>query len=390
MDFQSIREQIPATQKMVYLNTGWDGPSPRSVVQAVKDRVEYESFNGPTSPPVYQSGREIQQNAREAAASLLNVTSDEIVLTQCTTDGLNLVLNGLDWKEGDEVITFGLEHSSVLIPAYLLPGRFGVRLKVLDLNPTDTHEEIISRVAEAVSPRSRLLFFSHIQYTCGLRMPAEGLRKLTKDAGVQMLIDGAQTAGHIALDLRQLDCDYYSIPGQKWLLGPDGTGALFIRQDLIPSVAPTRVSGRAASSYDEHGGFEPSTDTMDKFLLTTSSAPLAAGFVEAVAFHQQMGSDVVEVRTRSLAGQLKQSLSEVPGVEVLSPTDDVRSCGLTSFKINGIASTDAVNRLWEEFGIVVRPVSELSCIRAATHAFNNQEDIQKLVSAVTALSTRSS
>ena len=159
MDVQSIREQIPATDKMVYLNTGWDGPSPKSVVKAVQDRVAYESFNGPTSPPVYQSGREVQQQAREAAASLLNVSPGEIVLTQCTTDGLNLVLNGLDWKEGDEVITFGLEHSSVLIPTYLLPGRHGVRLKVLDLSPTDTHEEIVSRVAEAISPQTRLLFF---------------------------------------------------------------------------------------------------------------------------------------------------------------------------------------------------------------------------------------
>lgn len=385
MDFQSIREEIPAAQKMVYLNTGWDGPSPKCVVQAVKDRVEYESFNGPTSPPVYQSGRAIQQKAREAAASLLNVTAEEIVLTQCTTDGLNRVLNGLDWKEGDEVITFGLEHSSVLIPTYLLPGRFGVRLKVLDLKPTDTHEQILSRVAEAISPRTRLLFFSHIQYTCGLRMPAEGLRKLTKDAGVQMLIDGAQTAGHIKLDLRELDCDFYSIPGQKWLLGPDGTGALFIRQDLIPSVAPTRVSGRAAASYDEHGDFEPSTDTMDKFLLTTSSAPLAAGFTEAVTFHSQIGTEAVEARTRALAGQLKRSLSEIPGVKVLSPFDDVRSCGLTSFQIEGMDPNDAVSRLWEEFGIVVRQVSELSCIRAATHVFNNDEDLEKLVSAVSVL-----
>ncbi len=385
MDVQRLRKQIPATQNMVYLNTGWDGPSPKSVVQAVQDRVEYESFNGPTSPPVYQSGRDIHQQAKESAASLLNVSPEEIVPTQCTTDGLNLVLNGLDWKEGDEVITFGLEHSSVLIPAYMLPARHGVRLRVLDLNPTDTHDAIVSRVAEAISPRTRLLFFSHIQYTCGLRMPAEELRKVTKEAGVQMLIDGAQTAGHIALNLREADYDYYSIPGQKWLLGPDGTGALYIRQDLIPSVAATRVSGRAASSYDEHGGFESSTDTIDKYLLTTSSAPLAAGFVEAVSFHQQMGSEAVEARTRTLADQLKQALSEVPGVTILSPTDIARSCGLTSFEIEGIASTDVVSRLWEEFNIVVRPVSELSCIRAATHAFNNEEDIQNLVSAVTQL-----
>ena len=135
MDVHRVREQIPACQRMTYLNSGWSGPVPTGVVQAVEDRLEYESYEGPTSPPVYQSGREIQKGARNAAASLLNVSSDEITLTQCTTDGLNVVLNGLSWSEGDEVITFGLEHSSVLVPAYFLQQRHGVRLKVLELHP---------------------------------------------------------------------------------------------------------------------------------------------------------------------------------------------------------------------------------------------------------------
>ena len=174
-------------------------------------------------------------------------------------------------------------------------------------------------------------------------------------------------------------------PARSGSWGPDGTGALYIRQDLIPSVAPTRVSGRAAASYDEHGSFDPSTDTIDKFLLTTSSSPLAAGFAEAVAFHQEMGAEAVEARTLALAGELKKALSEVSGVKVLSPMDDARSCGLTSFQIEGVAPDDAVSRLWNEYGIVVRQVSELFCVRAATHAFNNEEDLEKLVSAVAEL-----
>ena len=385
MDVHRVREQIPACQRMTYLNSGWSGPVPKGVVEAVKDRLEYESYEGPTSPPVYQSGREIQKGARNAAASLLNVSSDEITLTQCTTDGLNVVLNGLSWSEGDEVITFGLEHSSVLVPAYFLQQRHGVRLKVLELQPGDSHEDILSRVAEAISHRTRLLFFSHIQYTCGLQMPVKELRQLTKPEGVQMLVDGAQTAGHIALNLRDMDCDFYSIPGQKWLLGPDGVGALYIRKDLIPSVASLRVSGRAALSYDDQGGFEPNSDTMDKFLLTTSSAPLAAGFTEAVRFHQEMGSDWVESRALALSKRLKKALSEVAGVEVVSPTEDRASCGLTSFQVNGMAPDDVVSRLWDQHRIVVRQVSELTCVRAATHAFNTEDEVDKLVDAVKGL-----
>ena len=382
MDVDLIRSQIPACQRMVYMNTGWSGPSPRCVVEAVEERLEYESYEGPTSRPVYESGNAIQQKVREAVASLLKVSAKEIALTQSTTDGLNIVVDGLPWQPGDEVITFGLEHSSVLIPAYHLQERHGVRVRVLSLHPGDGSDAILSRVMEATTDRTRLLFFSHIQYTCGLRMPVEGLRELTRAQGVQMLIDGAQTAGHIDLDLRALDCEFYSIPGQKWLLGPDGVGALYIRQDLIPLVQPLRVSMRATLSYDDRGSFEPNDASMDKFQLTTSSVPLAAGFAEALRFHQEMGSEAVEKRTLALASRLKDALSEIPGVSVDSPREESQSCGLTSFHIQGLDPKEAVSRLWEEHQIVVRQVGELSCIRVSTHVFNTEEEIERLVSAV--------
>ena len=104
-----------------------------------------------------------------------------------------------------------------------------------------------------------------------------------------------------------------------------------------------------------------------------------------MAFHQELGAEAVEARTLALAGELKKALAEVSGVKVLSPMDDARSCGLTSFQIEGVAPDEAVSRLWNEYGIVVRQVSELSCVRAATHAFNNEEDLEKLVSAVAEL-----
>ncbi len=382
MNVEQIRGQIPTSQQMVYMNTGWEGPSPRSVVEAIINRLEYESYNGPTSPPVYESGKLAQKGAKEAAASLLNVTPEEVLLTQCTTDGLNVVMNGLPWEQGDEVITFSLEHSSVLVPAYHLQQRHGVTVRVLELDHQDTEEAIVSKVAEALTNRTRLLFFSHIQYTCGLRMPAEALRRLTADRGIWMMLDGAQTGGHIALDLPSLGCEFYSIPGQKWLLGPDGIGALYVRKDMISAVKPWRVSGHAVTSYDGHGGYEPNDEDIDKFLLTTSSVPIAAGFAEAIRFHQELGSDAVERRVVSLSGKLKEALSEIPGVTVTSPRDPAMSCGLTSFQIAGLEPEQAVAKLWNEHNIVIRQVRELAAVRASTHVFNTEEEIDGLVEAV--------
>ena len=102
-----------------------------------------------------------------------------------------------------------------------------------------------------------------------------------------MLLDGAQTAGHISLDMRDIDCEFYSIPGQKWLLGSEGVGALYIRQDMIPTVAPTQVGGRAVVHYGEPVNLEPNTDSMDKFLVSSTSTALQAGLVEAIKFHTE-------------------------------------------------------------------------------------------------------
>ena len=318
VDVNYIREQIPTCRDLIYFNTGWSGPSPTVVVEAIKDRLEYESYNGPTSPPVQESAREIDASTLSSVANLLGVSPEELCLTQNTTDGLNIVVNGLHWEEGDEIITFGPEHSSVLMPALSLKRRLGIEVRVLPLEADEDPELIIDRVRNAITDRTKLLLCSHIQYTSGLRMPVDGLRKVTRERGVKMLLDGAQTGGHIALDLHAMDCDFYSIPSQKWLLGPDGVGALYIRHDVLPEVMPVRVSGRAATSHDDQGNYEPNDNEMRKFQLTTHSSPLAVGFNEAIKFILQNGMSDVEERAVYLSNELKQSLSGMNGVTVTS------------------------------------------------------------------------
>ena len=236
MDVTALRKQMPTTQDMTYLNTGWAGPSPVSVVNAIKERLEYESYNGPTTPEVRESGKQIDLQAREAVARLLGVSADEILLTANTTTGLNIVLNGLPWREGDEIVTCNLEHASILVPSYHLRKSRGVVTRVLHLAPDEPHDSILAKVEAAITDRTRMVFFSHVEFSTGLRIPVEGIRALTKDYGIWMMIDGAQAAGHIPLDLQAIDCDFYSIPGQKWLLGPDETGALYIRRSKIPEI----------------------------------------------------------------------------------------------------------------------------------------------------------
>ena len=128
MDVSKIRTQIPVCSNLTYLNTGWSGPSPQPVIDAIKARVEYEAAEGPTSKPVRESVQVIEDDTRQAAADLLNITSDELCLTQNTTEGLNIVMAGFPWQEGDEIITFDIEHLSVMIPCLYAEKRHGVKV----------------------------------------------------------------------------------------------------------------------------------------------------------------------------------------------------------------------------------------------------------------------
>lgn len=385
MDVLKIREQLPVCQQMIYVNTGWSGPSPVQVVSAIKDRLDLEMTQGPTNAEVYHSGRDIQAKTKEAMAALINASPEEVCVTRNTTEGLNIVMNGLSWEQGDEIITCDLEHSSVLVPSYYQQHRHGAVVKVLRFEPNENRESVLEKISAAITDRTKLVFLSHVEYSTGLRLPVKEIRQLTKDRDIMMLLDGAQSAGHISLDMKDLDCDFYSIPGQKWLLGPEGVGALYIRRELIPQVEPTFVAGRAAQSPGNPYGFEPNVESMDKFLLTSTSVALQAGTLEAVKFIEDVGVAAIEERDLDLATIMKQALVNAPGVSVLSPLGRQDSTGLVSITVDGITPKEVVTRLWQEHRIVCRQVSFPPGVRVSLHFFNTEEEVEQVVEAVKGL-----
>jgi L-cysteine/cystine lyase len=324
----------------------------------------------------------LRLEAQQAVAGLLNASPDEVCLTKNTTDGLNMVMNGLSWNAGDEIVSCDLEHSSVLVPSFFKQLRNGAVLKVVHLEPNEPRENILAKLEDALTDRTRLVFLSHIEYSSGLRQPVEEIRRMTKDRGIMMLLDGAQTAGHIQLDMKAIDCDFYSIPGQKWLLGSEGVGALYIRQELIPQVEPLAVSGGAVLPHDAPDKFEPNTTSMDKFNMSSSSFALQAGLLAAVSFIQSVGVDTIEQRNLDLATSLKEGLNETPGVTVLSPLDRQCSSGLVSFSIDGIEPAEVVSYLWDEHRIAARRVAYPHGVRASLHFFNTEDEVDRLIGAV--------
>ena len=379
MDVEKIRSQIPVLEHTVYMNTGWSGPPPRRVAQAMKDRIDLELEQGTTMPEVLASGMEIQAQAREAAAGILNATVDEVLVTRNTTEGLNIVLSGLDWKQGDEIIICDMEHGSVIAPAQLTGQRYGLAVKVVDLDYRDSSETILTKIESAFTPKTRMVFISHILYTTGRRMPAEEISKLARDRGVLFMLDGAQTGGHIELDMARSGFDFYSIPGQKWLLGYEGSGALFIRRDHLERVHPAHTGGRAVVRPVDAHNFQPIPDTMEKFLGGSASVPVQAAFLEATKFIEEIGIHNIEERNLDLADSAKAKLSDIPGVTVLSPSERRDSSGLVSFSVEGQTPVSVVERLWENHRIVVRQVNHPEGVRASLHFFNTEQEVDLLV-----------
>ena len=382
MDIEKIRSQIPVLAHTAYLNTGWSGPPPARVAQAMKNRIDQELEQGPIMPEVLAAGREIQAQAREAAARIFNASVEEVLVTRNTTEGLNIVLSGLDWNQGDEIIICDMEHGSVIAPAQLIGQRYGVGVKVVDLEMLDSRAEIVSKIEAAFTPKTRMVFISHILYATGRRMPAEELRMLTKDRGILLMLDGAQTGGHIELDMASSGFDFYSIPGQKWILGYEGSGALFMRREHLERIHPAHTGGRGVASPADAHNFQPVTDSMEKFLGGSVSVPVQVAFLEATKFIEEIGIKNIEERNLDLAESAKAKLSEVPGVTVHSPLERRDSSGLVSFSIAGQEPVPIVEKLWENHRLVVRQVGYPAGVRASLHFFNTEGEVDLLVGGV--------
>ena len=382
MDIERIRSQIPVLAHTAYMNTGWSGPPPRSVAQAMKDRIDLELEQGPIMPEVLEAGREIQAQAREAAARIYNATVDEVLVTRNTTEGLNIVLSGLDWNQGDEIIICDMEHGSVIAPAQLIGQRYGLAVKVVPLEMLDSSEVILTKIESAFTPKTRMVFISHILYATGRRMPAEELRKVTKDRGILLMLDGAQTGGHIELDMARSGFDFYSIPGQKWLLGYEGSGALYIRREHLERIHPAHTGGRGIARPADANNFQPVADSMEKFLGGSVSVPVQVAFLEATKFVEEVGISNIEARNLNLADLAKTKLAEIPGVTLNSPLERADSSGLVSFAIAGKEPIPIVEQLWENHHLVVRQVDHPAGVRASLHFFNTEAEIDLLVNGV--------
>ena len=356
---------------MTYLNTGWAGPSPKRVIDRMHDVAQRETAAGPASPDGHALAQAIDQEARAAVAGLLDVSADDVLLTHGTTEGVNVVLQGIDWQSGDVLLTTDLEHPGVKAPSAILETRRGVSVERATIRPNASGSEILETIAGALGPRTKLVALSHIMFTCGLRVPAKEIVRAAHDAGALVLFDGAQTGGQIALDLADMHSDFYAISGQKWLMGPAGTGALYVSPEHRDQLRPVFTG----PGLDSRTG-------LAMHALTSQGVVTRAGFAEAIHCYAELRADRVEQRTAELAERLRAGLTELQGVTLNGPTSGDTATALTAVSVVGRDPEEIVTELWGRHRVVARNVAYPAGVRFCTAAFNDEADVDRALEAL--------
>jgi len=380
------REQTPALREYAYMNSGFAGPERIAVHAAMRRRLDLELLHGSTSRRALDDRYELAERYRTVMGQLVGGASpDEIAITGNTSEGINIVVNGLDMQSGECLITTAVEHGSGIVPAYYQRERNACELVIVPIDSQDSLGEAMESFVGALDVAGsnvRLVILSEISYSTGQLLPLNAIVEETHRRGGLVLVDGAQTAGHIPIDVRASGVDFYAIPSHKWLCGPDGLGALYVREDLIPLVAPTKVSGRAAAEYDLEGGFEPEREKITKYELTTTATALIAGTIEAAEWYLGSGPEAVFERACALNRYAEQRFGRIEGVTVVSPHHDATRTGLFCFTVDGLEAADVNAFLQHEAKVVCRSVAQFNSVRLSLHAFNTEVDIDRAAETV--------
>lgn len=377
---ERLRQELPATRQRLYLNTGTFGPLPVCSVQAMQQSLQSELQDGRLGVTFFERMGETYEAARQGVARLLHVDNEEIALTDNTGEGLNIISYGLNWQAGDEIITTNHEHISLLAPLYQLRARYGVEVRVADLGE-QAERPVLKAVADLVTSRTRLIALSHVTWSTGSRLDVAEVGYMGREHGIPVLVDGAQSAGAIPLDLHALGVDFYAIPGQKWLCGPDGTGALYVRREALNYVTSTYVGYWSAE--DAHASEWKLQENAKRFEVGgRQTAAVAAQARSLQWLEETVGYDWLFARITELNHYAAQALPTVPGLRLLSPRPG--DSGLLSFMLEGKDPEQIVTYLGEQHQIAIRSIPDNGSLRVSTGFYNTEAEIDTLVRALTA------
>ena len=354
---------------LVHLQTGGVGAMPRPVFDATvaaMTMVETDPVGETYGPGIGRIDK-----ARAKAAGLIGCQPDDVVLVGSATAGMFLVAQGLSFKAGDRILTTDHEHPAGRMGWDWVSRRYGVEVDTLAISPAEQDPAaIVDKFAAAIRPETRVMSFSHILFTTGVKLPAAELCALARDRECLAIVDGAQSVGAMPVDVASMGCHAYSASGHKWLMGPKGTGLLFVSEDLSQQLdaLPLQAGRRANSDSTGIGNISG-----------------MHGLGAAIDYVQSLGPAEVEAHNLELRGELYDLLSEIPGIEIPGPRHGPTISANLSFTLPDGADHHAIRRnLLLRHKVYLRVAEQAGFIglRASMHCYNRTEDLVALVDAL--------
>lgn len=354
---------------IVYLQTGSTGATPRAVMNAAIEA--WKDIETSPTHKVYGVYEDKMDAVRAKAATFLGCKTDELAFTKCTTEGLNDISQSLGLKSGDHVLTTDQEHPGGRCCWDYMVRTQGLRLDVVEIRPGENDvDAIISGFKKLIGPETRAIMFSHVLSSTGVRMPVAELASIARSKGILSIVDGAQSVGGIKVDVKSLGCDVYATSGHKWLLGPKGTGLVYVSQQAGKRVDPIFwQDGR--KSYSESVG--------------VNNIPGIMGLGAAIDYLNAIGIDKIESHNMALRRYLYQKLSPVVEAKVLSPETGPLGSPLLTYRLpDKDESGDLMKRLRLKHNVIVKMVPKMwfNGQRISCHLFNDEADIEAFIAAL--------
>ena len=362
MNLEAVRAELPVLERFAYLNTGTFGPLPRRTLHTMAEWQRRSAEEPRASVSVFGDILATRDRLRAALAALVGADEGALALTTSTTEGCNAVVAGLRLQPGDEVVTTDAEHPG-------LRGAFRAwKLDVREARVSEVSaDDALPAIERELTPRTRLIALSHVLWTSGHVVPVGEL----SGRGIPVLVDGAQAAGAIPVDVAALGCDFYTVSGQKWPLGPDATGGLYVSAGRVEEL---ELSYPSYPSWEDPGALVPWPDArrFESVFLPSASV---AGLLASLEFARELGGERF-ARARDAAGRCRELVGE--RAELVTEPGQAT---LVTWRAGREAAEQVVKRL-ETLGVIVRNFPGLDLVRASCGFWTSEDDLERLVAAL--------
>jgi len=379
----AIRAALPATGAGIYLNAGTCGPMTVEGLRAMRELEAREERVGRADFEYFQEFLERADEARAVLGAVVGAGPEAIALTAGATGGLNIASWAPAWEPGDEAVTTDQEHPGGLAPLLALRDRFAIRVRLVEAGPAIEEDGLLEGLAAAITPRTRLVSVSHVLWTTGAVLPVERIAALARQVGAWTVLDGAQAAGIVPLDVPALGADFYAISGQKWLLGPEGSGALWAGPRAIAEALPFQA-GYFGYEHLDGRGEGARWPTARRFESVTYHRPSVVGLARSVSWLEMyVGLAWAHERAARLARLAAAGLAAIPGLTLLTPRD--RMAGLISFRVDGWTAEELRVTLGRRVFAITRTIPDLDALRISVGWYNSEAELERFVEAVSEL-----